>query len=152
MEKESIRVIATNRKAWHDYFITSKFEAGIVLVGTEVKAIREGKVNLKDSYAVIKRGELFLVGAHIGLYTAGNIYNHEPERDRKLLLNKREIHKVSRAMMEKGMTIVPLQVYFKNSRVKVEIGLAKGKRSYDKREAIAKKDYNRDQARQLKYN
>jgi len=146
-----IHVVATNRKARHDYHIISSIEAGIVLKGTEVKAIRAGNVNLKDSYAVLRKGEIFLVSVHIGPYKPANQFNHEPERERKLLLNRKEINKLGGRISEKGMTLVPLSVYVKDGRVKVELGLATGKRSYDKREAIAKRDFERDKERDLKY-
>ncbi len=145
------KIIATNRKARRDYHIQSTIEAGIVLVGTEVKAIREGKINLKDSYAMMRQGEIFLVNVHISHFKPANRFNHEPERERKLLLNRREINKLGGKITERGMTLVPLSVYLRNGRVKVELGLATGKRSYDKREAIAKRDMERDQQRNWKY-
>ncbi|MCA2005639.1 MAG: SsrA-binding protein SmpB, partial [Ignavibacterium sp.] len=122
-----------------------------VLVGTEVKALREGKANLVDSYATIKNGEVWLVGAHISEYKQGNINNHNPTRDRKLLLNKSEIRKLIGKTKEKGLTLIPLRLYFKKGRVKVELALAKGKKSYDKRETIAKRDFQREQERRIKY-
>jgi len=143
--------ITVNRKAQHEYFIIQTYEAGIVLVGTEVKSLREGKVNLVDSYATIKNGEVWLISAHISEYRQGNINNHNPTRDRKLLLNKNEIRKLIGKTKEKGLTLIPLRMYFKNGRVKVEIALAKGKKSYDKRETIAKKDFQREQERRIKY-
>lgn len=143
--------ITVNRKARHDYHILQTFEAGIVLVGTEVKALREGRANLVDSYATIKNGEVWLVNAHISEYKQGNINNHNPTRDRKLLLNKSEIRKLIGKTKEKGLTLIPLRLYFKNGRVKVELALAKGKKSYDKRESIAKKDFQREQERRIKY-
>ncbi|BDQ02100.1 MAG: SsrA-binding protein [Ignavibacterium sp.] len=143
--------ITVNRKARHDYHILQTFEAGIVLVGTEVKALREGKANLVDSYATIKNGEVWLVSAHISEYKQGNINNHNPTRDRKLLLNKSEIRKLIGKTKEKGLTLIPLRMYFKNGRVKVELALAKGKKSYDKRETIAKRDFQREQERRIKY-
>lgn len=143
--------ITVNRKARHEYHILQTFEAGIVLVGTEVKALREGKANLVDSYATIKNGEVWLVSAHISEYRQGNINNHNPIRDRKLLLNKSEIRKLIGKTKEKGLTLIPLRMYFKNGRVKVELALAKGKKSYDKRETIAKRDFQREQERKIKY-
>lgn len=143
--------ITVNRKARHEYHILQTFEAGIVLVGTEVKALREGKVNLVDSYATIKNGEVWLVSAHISEYKQGNINNHNPTRDRKLLLNRSEIRKLIGKTKEKGLTLIPLRIYFKNGRVKVELALAKGKKSYDKRETIAKRDFQREQERRIKY-
>lgn len=143
--------ITVNRKARHEYHILQTFEAGIVLVGTEVKALREGKVNLVDSYATIKNGEVWLVSAHISEYKQGNINNHNPTRDRKLLLNRSEIRKLIGKTKEKGLTLIPLRMYFKNGRVKVELALAKGKKSYDKRETIAKRDFQREQERRIKY-
>ncbi|AFH49451.1 tmRNA-binding protein [Ignavibacterium album JCM 16511] len=143
--------ITVNRKARHDYHILQTFEAGIVLVGTEVKALREGKANLVDSYATVKNGEVWLVSAHISEYKQGNINNHNPTRDRKLLLNKSEIRKLIGKTKEKGLTLIPLRMYFKNGRVKVELAIAKGKKSYDKRETIAKRDFQREQERKIKY-
>jgi len=148
--KDKIKVITTNRKARFEYSILSTYEAGIVLQGTEVKSLRQGKINLVDSYATIKDGEVWLIGAHISEYTQGNINNHEPTRTRKLLLNSAEIRKLASKTKEKGLTIIPLSLYFKNGKVKVELGLAKGKKIYDKRESIAQKDQKRDQERSLK--
>jgi SsrA-binding protein len=149
-EKEIEKIIAVNRKARHEYHILDSYEAGIVLKGTEVKSIREGNVNLKDSYAIIKYSEVFLINMHIGPYRQGNIFNHKPLRDRKLLLNKREIRKLIGKVEEKGMTLVPLKLYFKRGIVKIELALAKGKILYDKRESIAKRDYEREKIRELK--
>ena len=143
--------ITVNRKARHDYTILQTFEAGIVLQGTEVKSLRAGKANLVDSYGSIKNNEMWLIGAHISEYTQGNINNHIPNRDRKLLLNSSEIRKLIGKTKEKGLTLIPLRLYFKNGKVKVELALVKGKREYDKREAIAKKDFQRDQERKIKY-
>ena len=143
--------ITVNRKARHEYIIIQTHEAGIVLVGTEVKSLRQGKANLVDSYGKLKNGEVWLIGAHINEYTQGNINNHDPIRDRKLLLNKSEIKKLTGGTTEKGLTLVPLRLYFKNGKVKVEIALAKGKKVYDKRRDIAKKDFERDQQRRIKY-
>ncbi|MEP0862481.1 MAG: SsrA-binding protein SmpB [Ignavibacterium sp.] len=151
MENQEEKNITVNRKARHEYHILQTFEAGIVLVGTEVKALREGKANLVDSYATIKNGEVWLVNAHISEYKQGNINNHNPTRDRKLLLNKSEIRKLIGKTKEKGLTLIPLRLYFKKGRVKVELALAKGKKSYDKRETIAKRDFQREQERRIKY-
>jgi len=143
--------ITVNRKAQHEYFIIQTFEAGIVLMGTEVKSLREGKVNLVDSYATIKNGEVWLLNAHISEYKQGNINNHNPTRDRKLLLNKSEIRKLIGKIKEKGLTLIPLRLYFLKGKVKVELALAKGKKSFDKRESIAKKDFQREQERRIKF-
>jgi len=150
-KKESEKNITVNRKARHEFEILQIFEAGIVLVGTEVKALRQGKANLVDGYAKIERGEVWLVNVNISEYTQGNINNHEPRRDRKLLLSKSEIRKLIGKTKEKGLTLVPLRLYFKNGKVKVELALAKGKKVYDKRHAIAKKDFQREQERRIKY-
>jgi SsrA-binding protein len=138
------KVIASNRKAFFNYEILEKAEAGISLVGTEVKSIREGGFNFRDSFVEFRGGELFLVGCRIGPYSHGNLLNHPDERDRKLLLHKREILKLGGKATEKGLTIVPLKAYFKNGRIKVEIGLARGKKAHDKRESIKRKDIERD--------
>lgn len=154
MEKKSSQKpeknITVNRKARHEYEIIQTYEAGIVLQGTEVKSLREGKANLVDSYAALRNGELWLLSAHISEYSQGNINNHEPARDRKLLLNKNEIRKLIGKVNEKGLTLVPLRLYFKNGKVKVELALAKGKKVYDKRESIAKRDRQRDQQREFR--
>lgn len=134
------KLIAKNPTAFHNYNIDEKLEAGIVLYGTEIKSIRTGKANLKDSYAIIKNGEVYIVGMHISPYEQGNIFNKDPLRDRKLLLNKREINKLIGLTKQKGYTLVPLNMYFKGSLVKIELGIGKGKKLYDKREDIAKKD------------
>ena len=134
------RVLATNRKALFHYEVLDRAEAGLVLVGTEVKSVREGGLNFSDSYVDFRGGELFLVGCRIAPYSHGNFLNHPPERDRKLLLHKREIRKLGGRATERGLTLVPLRVYMKNGRVKMEIGLARGKHAHDKREAIKKKD------------
>ena len=149
-EGRALRVITTNRKAHHDYHILDTIEAGVALQGTEVKSLRAGRINLKDSYAEIRDGELYLVGVHISPYEQGNRFNHEPERPRKLLLHKREILKVGYKAREKGLTLVPLRVYFKGSRIKVELALVKGKRAYDKRAAIADREAKRDLDRAFK--
>lgn len=143
MNNNEIKVAATNKKARHDYFIEDTIEAGIVLTGTEVKSIRQGKVNIKDSYANIENGEVFLYNMHISPYEQGNIYNVDPLRVRKLLLNKREIRKLIGLTTIKGYTLIPLSLYFKNGKVKVELAIAKGKKLYDKRETIAKRDAER---------
>lgn len=143
--------ITVNRKASHEYHILQTFEAGIALVGTEVKSLRQGKANLIDGYAKVENGEVWLVSVHISEYTQGNINNHDPRRDRKLLLNKNEIRKLIGKTKEKGLTLIPLRLYFKNGKVKVELALAKGKKVYDKRRDIAKKDFQREQERRIKY-
>ena len=137
------RVVVSNRKALHDYFIIGTYEAGIVLKGTEVKSLRQGSANLHDGYAVIKNGEVWLMGMHISPFEKGNINNHEPKRDRKLLMHKQEIRKLIGKVAEKGLTLVPLKVYFKNNIAKIELGLARGKKAYDKREAIKNREIER---------
>ena len=149
-EKESIKIVSQNKKARHDYEIINTYDAGIVLKGTEVKSIRAGKINISDSYAKIKNGEVWLINAHISEYEKGNYNNHDPLRDRKLLLNKREIRKLISYTQEKGMTLVPLKVYFKKGKAKIELAVAKGKKLYDKREDIAKKDLQREYQRKIK--
>jgi len=147
-----VKVVCTNRKARHDYEIVETYEAGIVLTGTEVKSLREGRANLKDSYAKIKDGEIFLLNAHISPYVYGNVNNHDPERQRKLLMHKREIMRLLGKVKERGYTLVPLSIYFdKNNRAKVELALAKGKSSYDKRESIKRRDEKRIEAYERKY-
>ena len=151
MSKEkNNRLIANNKKAFHDYFIEEKYEAGIALVGTEVKSLRMGKCSIKESFVRIEDDGVYIHGMHISPYEKGNIFNKDPLRTRKLLLHKREINKLRGAIAQKGYTIVPLQVYFKESLVKVEIGLAKGKKLYDKRADIAKKDQRREAERDFK--
>jgi SsrA-binding protein len=150
MESDHIKIIASNKKARHDYEISGEIEAGIVLVGTEVKSIRQGKINLKDSYADIKNGEVFLKQMHITPYQNAYYDNHEPLRSRKLLLHNREIKKLIGKVAERGFTIVPLKVYFKNGKIKVQIGLAKGKKLYDKRDTIKKRDIKREMDREEK--
>lgn len=142
--------ISSNRKAYHDYFVDDKYEAGISLIGTEVKSLRLGQVNLKDSYCSIKNGELFLNGVHISPYEKGNIFNRDPRRVRKLLMHKREILKLFSLVSQKGYTLIPLSLYFKDSKVKVEIGLCRGKKLYDKRDAEAEKQAKRDSDRIFK--
>ncbi|HCW74418.1 MAG TPA: SsrA-binding protein [Clostridiaceae bacterium] len=144
------RTLAENRKARHDYFIEEVYEAGIELIGTEVKSIRMGKVNLKESYADIKNGEIFIVGMHISPYEMGNIYNKDPLRTRKLLLHKAEIEKLNRLSAADGYTLVPLSLYLKNGRVKLAVAVAKGKKNYDKRDTLLEKAHNRDVAREMK--
>lgn len=150
MGKESIKLIANNKKAFHDYFIEDKFEAGISLAGTEVKSLRMGKCSIKESFIRIENGEVMIYGMHISPYEKGNIFNKDPLRPRKLLMHKYEIHKVEGKMTAKGYTIVPLQVYFKGSLVKVEIALARGKKLYDKRASMAARDSKREVERALK--
>lgn len=147
MNPTGIKLVAQNKKAFHDYFIEEKLEAGIVLTGTEVKSIRAGKVNLRDSYASVDGGELFLHGVHISPYEQGNINNHDPLRTRKLLVHAREIQRLFGKAQMAGYTLVPTKLYFKGGRVKVEIGLAKGKAQYDKRQTLAKKDAEREMER-----
>lgn len=144
------KLIANNKKAFHDYFILDTYEAGISLAGTEVKSLRMGKCSIKESFIRIEQGEVFIYGMNISPYEKGNIFNKDPLRVRKLLLHKSEIHKLDSKMKEKGMTLVPLKVYFNGSLVKVEIGLARGKKLYDKRDDIAKKDMKREAERDFK--
>ena len=148
MGKESIRLITNNKKAYHDYFIEDTWEAGIELAGTEVKSLRMGKCSLKESYIQVKRGEVFVHGMHVSPYEKGNIFNRDPLRVRKLLLHDYEIRKLQAGVEKQGYTIVPLKVYFKGQLVKVEIGLAKGKKLYDKRESIKEKDMQRQAERE----
>lgn len=150
MAKTNGKLIANNKKAYHDYFILDTYEAGIVLHGTEVKSLRMGKCSIKESFIRVENGEMFIYGMHISPYEKGNIFNKDPLRVRKLLLHKAEINKMLGKTKEKGMSIVPLKVYFKGSLVKVEIGLAKGKKLYDKRQDIAKKDQKREAERDFK--
>ena len=150
MAKESIKMIANNKKAYHDYFIEDKFEAGIVLHGTEVKSLRMGKCSVKESFIRVENGEVYIYGMHISPYEHGNIFNKDPLRTRKLLLNKREINKLLGLTSQKGMSLIPIKLYFKNSFVKLELGIGKGKKLYDKREDIAKKDAERKIQRTLK--
>jgi SsrA-binding protein len=147
---DGVKVLASNRKARHDYHIEDTIEAGIVLTGTEIKSIRSGRMNLQDSFAQVRAGEVWLVGAHISPYTHGNRENHDPLRDRKLLLHRREINKLTGKVQERGYTLVPLRVYLKQGRAKVELGLARGKKLYDKRESIAKRDFDREMRRAVK--
>jgi SsrA-binding protein len=148
--KDSQRMIANNKKAFHDYFIDETYEAGIALHGTEVKSLRMGKCSIKESFVRIENGEVYIYGMHVSPYEKGNIFNKDPVRVKKLLMHKYEINKLSGKIKEKGYTLVPLQVYFKEGKVKVEIGLARGKKLYDKREDIAKKDSRREMERAFK--
>ena len=149
MEK-AIKIIAENKKARHDYFVEDTFEAGIELFGTEVKSMRQGKTNLKDSHIIIRGGEMFVIGMHISPYEKGNIFNKDPLRPRKLLLHRREINKLIGLTQQQGYTLIPLEVYFKGAYVKVALGLCRGKKNYDKRDAIAERDAKRNIDRALK--
>jgi SsrA-binding protein len=144
------KLIASNKKAQHDYFILQKVEAGVVLTGTEVKALRDGKANLKDAYVIFKNDEAYLFGLHISPYSHGNIMNHEPDRTRKLLLHRKEIDKLRSQTVEKGLSVVPLRLYFKGSRVKTEIAVVKGKKQYDKRETERSRELDREAAAGMK--
>ena len=148
--QKGIKQVTSNKKAWHDYFVDEKYEAGIELVGTEVKSIRLGQVNLKDAYCFFKDGELFVVGMHIRPYEKGNIFNKDPMRRRRLLMHKKEILSLFGKTKQDGYTLIPLSIYFRNSRVKVEIGLCRGKKLHDKRDSIAKRDANREIDRVMK--
>lgn len=150
MSRADTKLIANNKKAYHDYFILEKYETGIVLHGTEVKSLRMGKCSIKEAFIRVEAGEMYIYGMHISPYEKGNIFNKDPLRVRKLLLHKNEINKIFGKMKEQGITVVPLQVYFSGSLVKVEIGLAKGKKLYDKRNDIAKKDQRREAQREFK--
>ncbi|HEX9985459.1 MAG TPA: SsrA-binding protein SmpB [Thermoanaerobaculia bacterium] len=145
------KLIASNKKVYHEYFVLQKYEAGIALTGTEVKSLRDGKTNLKDAYVIFKAGEAFLFGAHISPYTHGNRENHEPDRTRKLLLHRKEIEKLFEATQEKGLSVVPLRIYFKGSRVKTEIAIVKGKKLYDKRETEKNRELDREAAAAKKF-
>ena len=144
MRNDSVKNIATNRKARHDYHIDDTYEAGLVLTGTEIKSIRAGRVNLRDSYATLKEGELWLLNTHIAPYDQGSHTNHEPRRPRKLLMHRREINRIAGKLQEKGFTLVPLRLYLKNNLAKVELGLARGKKQYDKRAALREKETRRE--------
>ena len=148
--QKGIKQVTSNKKAWHDYFVDEKYEAGIELVGTEVKSIRLGQVNLKDAYCSFKDGQLFVVGMHISPYESGNIFNKDPMRRRRLLMHKKEILSLFGKTKQDGYTLIPLSIYFRNSRVKVEIGLCRGKKLHDKRDSIAKRDANREIDRVMK--
>ena len=150
MEKSGIKLAAQNRKAHHDYFVVDRYEAGIELFGTEVKSIRNGALNLKDSFCVAKDGEIYAYSLHISPYEQGNIFNRDPDRPKRLLLHKREIRKLHDLQKQDGYALIPLSVYFKNSRVKVEVGLCKGKKTYDKRDAVAKRDAKREMERAMR--
>ncbi len=149
-ESERVKVVASNRRARRNYTVVETLEAGLLLVGSEVKSLREGRLDLKDSYALVKGGEAYLVGAYIAPYEFARDGGHEPERERKLLLHRREIDRMEGQIAEKGLTLVPLQVYFKEGRAKVELGLAKGKTSYDKRETLRERDADREVERAMK--
>ena len=149
-EKKGIKVMANNRKAFHDYFVEDRLEAGIELKGTEVKSIRAGTLNLKDSYAIAKNGEAYIYSMHISPYGKGNIFNHDPDRPKRLLLHKREIARLYALVKQDGYALVPLSVYFKDARVKVELGVCKGKKNYDKREASAQRDAKREMDRAMR--
>lgn len=149
-QRETQKLIANNKKAYHDYFIDETYEAGVVLHGTEVKSMRMGKCSIKESFIRIENGEVFVYGMHVSPYEKGNIFNKDPLRVKKLLLHKHEINRLAGRVAEKGYTLVPLQVYFKEGKAKVEIGLARGKKLYDKREDIAKKDARREVEREFK--
>jgi len=149
MTDQPIKIIASNRKARHDYFIEDTFEAGLVLTGSEIKSVRAGQVNLKESYALVRDGELWLINAHIAAFKQAGRDNHEPRRERKLLLHRREINRLTGKLQEKGLTLVPLQLYLKNSRAKIEVGLGRGKKLYDKRDAMREATDRRQISRAL---
>ena len=149
-EKQGIKIITQNKKAWHDYFVDEKYEAGIELYGTEVKSIRGGGINLKDSYCHVQDGELYAIGIHVSPYEQGNIFNREPLRPKKLLLHKREIMKLHGLVSQKGVSLIPLSLYFSGSRVKVDVGLCRGKKLYDKRDSLAEKQADREMDRRMK--
>ena len=149
-KQKGVKEITSNRKAFHEYFVLERYEAGIELAGTEVKSVRDGGANLKDSYCAIKDGEIFVRGMHISPYEKGNIFNRDPVRARRLLMHKREIMKLNAAMMQQRIALIPLSLYFKDSRVKVELGVCKGKKLYDKRDDDAKREAKRDMDRTLK--
>ncbi len=149
-KKGGKKIIAQNKKAYHDYFVDERYEAGIALFGTEVKSLRKGTVNLKDSYCSIKEGEIYAIGIHISPYEFGNIFNREPLRDRKLLMHKREIMKLNGALTQKGLTLIPLSLYFSGPYVKVELGLCRGKKLYDKRASMAEAESDREIERRMK--
>lgn len=150
MKQEAMKLVANNKKAYHDYFIEEKYEAGLVLHGTEVKSLRLGKCSVKEAFVRIENSEVWIYGMHISPYEKGNIFNRDPLRPKKLLMHKDEIRKLTGKISEKGFTIVPLQVYFKDGRAKIEIGLARGKKLYDKRQDIAKKDQRREAEKEFK--
>jgi len=150
MTAADVKVIATNRKAYHDYEVVESLEAGVILTGTEIKSIRQGQVNLRDGFALIRGDEVWLINVHIAPYAHGQRDNHEPKRERKLLLHRREIERLQGKISERGWTLAPLRLYLRNNRAKIELGLVRGKRQYDKREAIARRDSERDLQRILK--
>lgn len=150
MAKEAMKLVANNKKAYHDYFIEEKYEAGLALHGTEVKSLRMGKCSIKEAFIRIEDGEVYAYGMHISPYEKGNIFNKDPLRAKKLLLHKQQIRKLIGSSAEKGYTLVPLQVYFRDGKAKIEIGLAKGKKLYDKRQDIAKKDQRREAEKEMK--
>ena len=150
MARESMKLVANNKKAYHDYFVEEKYEAGLVLNGTEVKSLRMGKCSIKEAFIKIEKGEMYIYSMHVSPYEKGNIFNKDPLRVKKLLLHKMEIRKLAGQTAEKGYTIVPLQVYFKEGRAKIEVGLCRGKKLYDKRQDIAKKDQKREAEKEFK--
>ena len=150
MAKESMKLVANNKKAYHDYFVDEKYEAGLSLHGTEVKSLRMGRCSIKEAFIGIENGEVFAYGMHISPYEMGNIFNKDPMRPKKLLMHKSEIHKLLGKLKEKGFTLVPLQVYFKDGKAKIEIGLCRGKKLYDKRQDIAKRDQRREAEKEFK--
>ena len=145
-----LQTVARNKKAYHDYFVLESFEAGIELFGTEVKSVRQGKVNLKDAWCSIEKGEIYVNGMHISPYEFGNIFNRDPMRKRRLLMHKREINRLYGQLKQQGLTLIPLSAYFNRGRLKIQVGLCKGKKNYDKRESIARKDAEREAARELR--
>ncbi len=148
-DASAVKVVAQNRRAWHDYFVEERVEAGLALTGTEIKSIREGRVNLREAYALIDSGEAWLHGLHIAPYAHGNRYNHDPTRTRKLLLHRQEIDRLAGRVRQSGYTLIPLQLHLRNGRAKIELGLGRGKRSYDKRQSIARRDAQREIDRAL---
>ena len=148
--QKGIKVLAVNRKVYHDYFVEEKYECGVVLFGTEVKSIRQGRVNLKESWAQVRKGEIWVEGMHISPYEQGNIYNRDPLRGKKLLLHRSEIRKLDALIMRQGYTLIPLELYLKDGRVKMELGVCRGKQAHDKRDAIAKRDSDREIRRALR--
>ena len=150
MQKTGIKIAALNRKAYHDYFVEDRYEAGVELFGTEVKSIRGGALNLKDAYCVVKNGEIFVHHMHISPYEQGNIFNKDPDRPKRLLMHKREIRRLHDLQKQDGYALIPLSVYFKDSHVKIEVGLCKGKKNYDKRQSIAERDAKREMDRACK--
>lgn len=147
---DGLQTVARNKKAYHDYFVLESFEAGIELFGTEVKSVRQGKVNLKDAWCSIEKGEIYVNGMHISPYEFGNIFNRDPMRKRRLLMHKREINRLYGQLKQQGLTLIPLSAYFNRGRLKIQVGLCKGKKNYDKRESIASKDAEREAARELR--